>query len=158
MRFKLWIFGLIISILSISCAPEKAVEENPINNKKVLLEAVSKFNNAFRTCNIEVLDSMLTSNYQHTNGNSKSFGKSDWLNYLKKRKQDLEEGNLTISHYAMSETEIEMFDNSAIVTARIIVDSQKNGELHENEYRVTNFWVIENGRWKRAGFHDGRIK
>ena len=58
----------------------------------------------------------------------------------------------------MDQTTIQFYESTAIVTARIIVTSYKLEEQQENEYRITNIWVKENGDWKRAGFHDGKIR
>ena len=46
----------------------------------------------------------------------------------------------------------------AIVTAKISFSTIKLGEQKENEFRITNVQVKEEGTWKRAGFHDTRIK
>ncbi|MEL6143324.1 MAG: hypothetical protein AAFU67_17105, partial [Bacteroidota bacterium] len=58
----------------------------------------------------------------------------------------------------MEEMKISMHVNSAILTAVVLVDSSKGGESFKNKYRVTNFWIFEEGSWRRAGFHDGKIE
>ncbi len=79
--------------------------------------------------------------------------------YLQKRKQEIVDGSLVVNRYNMSEVEVELFDDMAIVSAKISTSSLREpGEDQINEYRVTNIWVKETGNWKRAGFHDGKIK
>ncbi len=126
--------------------------------EKTLLKAIETFNQAFKEGNIEKLQSMITERYQHTNGSSKSIHRDTWLSYLRKRKKEIETGTLVMHTYTMTETEVQMYDDIAIVTAKITTTSTKSGELQENEYRVTNIWVRENNLWKRAAFHDGKIK
>lgn len=128
------------------------------NEKELLIQRVEEFNLAFRDGDIDKLGSMITDNYTHTNSNSKSIRKSDWLAYLQKRKKELTTGILIVENYEMSESEIEIYDDMAIVTAKISFSSIRAEEQKENEFRVTNVWVKEEGNWKRAGFHDTRIK
>ena len=54
--------------------------------------------------------------------------------------------------------EIEYYKKMAIVTGKVVVSNKDKGEIKNNEYRITNLWVNANGSWKRAGFHDGKIK
>lgn len=51
----------------------------------LLLKRIDKFNRAFKECDIEQLETLITDDYLHTNGNSKSIGKDAWIGYLEKR-------------------------------------------------------------------------
>ncbi|WP_303317883.1 nuclear transport factor 2 family protein [Flavivirga abyssicola] len=141
------------------------VKKNEIGNKDIenekiaLLNRVEAFNTAFKVCNIAKLESMLTENYRHTNGISKPIDKRAWVNYLRTRKAQIEKGELVVNTYEMKDTEVELYNNhTAILTAKIVVSSKKQGEIQNNEYRVTNIWIKDDGIWKRAGFHDGKIQ
>ncbi len=149
---------LLATILLSACSDISSSEENKIFNKEELLLAIDKFNKAFAECDIVILESMITENYQHTNGNSKSIGKESWISYLNKRKVEIESGKLIVNNYQMDQAKIEFFHNTAIVTARIVSLMNKQGKIQENQHRVTNLWVNENGKWKRAGFHDAKIR
>ncbi|WP_299551431.1 nuclear transport factor 2 family protein [Seonamhaeicola sp.] len=133
-------------------------EARLMKEKMALVFRVSEFNEAFKHCDIATLESMLTEHYKHTNGTSKPINKSDWLGYLEHRKESIDKGELVVTSYEMKEPSYELFGDTAILTARIVVSSVLNGETQNNEYRVTNIWVKEDGLWKRAGFHDGKIK
>ncbi len=148
----------LISLSFCGCKTENNQKANVADEKEVLLQSIEEFNSAFRDCEVEKLESMITNNYVHTNSNSKSIRKVDWITYLHKRKKQLASGELIINNYKMDETEIAMYDDMAIVTAKISFSSTRSGEQKENEIRVTNVWVKKGGRWKRAGFHDTRIK
>ncbi len=145
-------------ISHIHCANKDVDAETNGIDEKEFIAVLDKFNESFKECDLETLNAMVADNYVHTNGNSKSIGKADWFNYLESRKKDLESGNLEVLEYKMDETAIEFYDNLAIVTAKISVENKKQDTVQNNEYRVTNIWVKENGIWKRAGFHDGKIK
>ncbi|WP_422862052.1 nuclear transport factor 2 family protein [Flagellimonas sp. W118] len=120
--------------------------------------SIEKFNTAFAEGNLEVLDAMTTENYLHTNSSSRVIGKTDWFNYLKKRNKDLKSGAIEVLQYELDETKIEHHGNSALVTGRVTVVARDSMGTKKNQYRITNIWVYENGTWKRAGFHDGRIE
>ncbi len=125
--------------------------------KESLLEAVSEFNDAFSTGNVPKLVIMITDDYKHTNSSAKAIGARSWVNYLHKRNKDLESRDLIVHNYDMDQIEVVMYNRSAVVTGRVKTSSSYKGDLRKNEYRVTHFWVYENERWKRAGFHDGKI-
>jgi len=152
--FCLFLFSFFIQ----NCKNETDTKPSLDEEKENLIERIEEFNSAFKDCKIEKLEAMITNNYLHTNSNSKSIGKADWLTYLANRKTELSSGNLVVKNYKMSETEVKIYDNTAILTAKISFSSIKSGERKENEIRITNVWVKEQGIWKRAGFHDTRIK
>ncbi|WP_109436953.1 MULTISPECIES: nuclear transport factor 2 family protein [Aquimarina] len=148
-------FTLILTVL-LSCSSN--TNKPSVNDEQKLWETIAEFNQAFKNSNVEKLKAMITDNYIHTNGSSESINKNTWVNYLHKRNKDIENGDLIVNAYEMSEETVQFYDNVAIVTAKILVSNTRQGNLQENGFRVTNIWVRENGNWKRAGFHDGKIK
>ena len=126
-------------------------------NQKELAASINKFNKAFAHGDLEVLDALTTKNYLHTNSSSQVIGKSDWFKYLKKRNERLRSGEFVVLDYVLDQTKIEYHGNSAIVTGRVTVATKDSTGTIQNQYRITNLWVFEEGRWKRAGFHDGKI-
>ena len=148
----------LVFCTAISCKTEHSQNSNLAAEKEKLMTRVVEFNMAFEAGEIEKLQTMITNNYVHTNGNSKSIHKEDWLAYLKQRKKQLSSGRLTVKNYEMHDTEIEMHKQTAIVTAKVSFTTITPNEQKESEFRVTNLWVKEEGIWKRAGFHDTRIK
>ncbi|MEO0571458.1 MAG: nuclear transport factor 2 family protein [Bacteroidota bacterium] len=126
--------------------------------KDELPRALDMFNKAFADGNLTVLDSMTLQNYLHTNGSSKAITKKDWFNYLQKRNQQLKSGNLQVLDYSLEEQKIAYYGATAIVTGKVKVVTKDSLGTSESQYRITNVWVYEDGSWKRAGFHDGKIK
>ncbi len=153
MKLHSLLFILIIAVNLSNCSTQEKE-----THKDALMEAINRFNTAFREGNVAALESMITQNYSHTNGSSKSIRKKDWLNYLRKREKDIISGVLRILKYEMNEIDITFHHTSAIVTGKVFVSSKRQNKITENVYRVTHIWVYESGFWKRAGFHDGKIK
>lgn len=154
---KLILF-IILVFNFFSCSNKETTGGLSEQVKQDLMEAINKFNQAFQEGDVTTLESMIVQNYIHTNGNSKPIGKKDWINYLHKRNKEIESKDLEVKGYKMEEIQIEFYDNTAIMTAKITAINKRSDQIQENEYRVTNIWVYEMGNWKRAGFHDGKIK
>lgn len=129
---------------------------NSVSDKLELARTITTFNTAFKEGNVAKLESLITDNYRHTNGTSKSIGKNAWLEYLKKRKKDIDDGRLVVTNYDMKETQLELYENFAIITAKIITTDIKERNPIENQYRVSHVWIKEGNIWKRAGFHDSK--
>ncbi len=158
MRFFKILLMVVLAFYLSGCTDKRTTFTEPELAKENLLIAIDKFNKAFQEGDVKVLESMITDNYLHTNGNSKAINKKDWLNYLHTRERAIKSGNLEVIKYEIDEMEIEFYGNMALVTGKVIVSTKKKEEIQNNEYRITNVWVNESGNWKRAGFHDGKIK
>ena len=157
------LFAISFSLLLTACetgedsssVPPAVDEAAP--SEEALRKAIFAFNDAFARGNAEEIAGMITDDYRHTNGTAAAIDRASWLSYINQRQKLLEGGELIVHDYAIEELGISIHGRSAIVTGRIIVDQSRQGERSEQEYRITNVWVIENGTWKRAGFHDGKI-
>ncbi|WP_242084260.1 nuclear transport factor 2 family protein [Aestuariivivens sediminis] len=151
--------AVILSLFFVlNCNNEVTQKFNSQEEKETLIKRIEEFNAAFIDGNVDKLESMITDNYLHTNSSSKVIRKDDWLAYLVKRKNEIESGKLIVKDYKMDETEIEIYDNMAIVTGKISFSTSKLDEQKEHEIRITNIWIKDKDIWKRAGFHDTRIK
>ncbi|MEK6153811.1 nuclear transport factor 2 family protein [Flavobacteriaceae bacterium 3-367] len=149
--------GILLSLLWFA-STGACKKENTLEAERALLERVDQFNTAFKESNLVTLESMVTENYQHTNGNGKPIGKTDWLAYLEKRESEIKNGTLTIHQYEMLDVQLTLFGEVGVVTSKISVQSTNMGAYRENEYRTTNVWVKDGKSWKRAAFHDGKIR
>lgn len=129
-----------------------------IGSKEGLLSTLTQFNTAFAQGDLEFLDKHTTDNYRHTNSAGKAFEKDAWFNYLKNRKEDLESGALKIEAYELSEVDVQMHEDAAIITGKILTKGLNKEIAFQRFIRVSHFWVFEEGSWKRAGFHDTRIE
>lgn len=140
------------------CSDSKSDKQEFQNDKERLLSTLEDFNTAFQQGDVAALHSMVTENYVHTNGSSKAIGKTTWFNYLDKRATAIASGKLKVIDYKMEDIAIQFHGAIALVTGKVLVTTMEKEELTKNAYRITNIWVNENGQWKRAGFHDGKIQ
>jgi hypothetical protein len=149
---RLPIYLMLLLLLSCSQSQKHKV---PYNELPIILE---KFNTAFAEGNLAVLDSLTTKNYLHTNGNAKVISKNEWFDYLKKRSELLDSSIVQVLDYRLTEQKIEHHGTTSIVTGKVKVTTKDSLGTKEIQYRITNIWVYEDGLWKRAGFHDGKIE
>lgn len=155
MKYCNVLFVLFFSVLT-SCSVSTASSEKP--TKASLEKAINTFNQAFSNGNVPKLITMISDEYRHTNGSAKAIDARSWLNYLHKRSADIRSKELIVNSYEMDQIDIVMYGTSAIVTGRVKTSSTYQENTRESEFRVTHLWIFENERWKRAGFHDGKIK
>lgn len=128
------------------------------DKEQLLLQNIGTFNQAFKKGDADQLAAMITDTYLHTNGTSAPIDKETWVAYLRKRQKEITSGTLVVHSYEMTEQHYEWYNDMAIVSGKVNVSRTKNGKHSEHEFRVTHIWVYQNNSWKRAGFHDGKIK
>lgn len=146
---------LAICILQ-ACTP-KAVTNSDENVKMELQSTIQQFNEAFQNGEVSVLEQLIPNNYVHTNGNSKSIGKEQWLNYLKKREQQIQSGQLKVLNYQLQEEKLTIHNGFGVLTGKISTTFIMEGDTISREYRITNIWKKEKEGWKRAVFHDTKL-
>ena len=131
---------------------EKASFENKVQ------AAVAKFGRAFLNADVEVLESLLTNDYIHVNGSSGNvLNRNEWLNWIKSRRTELEAGQLIIDEYDTKDIVVKIYENVAIVTGMVYSSGKHNGEMFTSHIRFTNTWVLNDGKWHRAAFHDSPL-
>ncbi len=150
-----WTFFIAI-LLCCSCKTDS--QQLTQKQKDELKLVIDKFNAAFANSDIEIIDSFIVENYVHTNGSSKAIDRKKWFNYLDSRNGDIASGRLKINSYKMENIQFEFFGKASVVTAKVSTSIDENGEIKKSEYRVTNLWTYTDTGWKRAAFHDGKIK
>ncbi|MCB0588425.1 MAG: nuclear transport factor 2 family protein [Phaeodactylibacter sp.] len=132
------------------------MEDNP--TLESLHQALDAFNAAYARADAASLGRMLTTGYLHTNGANPALDKEEWLNYVAGRKKALNAGELVIDNYALLESRVRLYGKAAVVAGKVRINGLDGGGPFESEFRVTQLWVFEEGGWKRAAFHDGRLK
>ena len=136
--------------------------ENSINEKARLESevrvAVAKFGQAFLDADVEVLESLLTSDYIHINGRSGNMlNRDEWLNWIQSRQTELKTGQLIIDEYDTKDVAVQIYENIAIVTGTVYSSGSQNEEPFASHVRFTNTWISINGEWYRAAFHDSPL-
>ncbi len=144
---------LLLTLFSCQDTDQKR-EQKELELKKT----ISVFNTAFKEGDLQVLDSLTTKDYRHTNGSSKVIDKTAWFGYLKKRTHQIRSKSIEILAYEFSEVDIKIQGNTAIVTGKVLVNTKDTSGIRERKFRVTHVWLNDSGVWKRAAFHDGKIE
>ncbi len=143
---------LILIFTGVACtAPTNDATEE-------LSQSLKIFNEAFAAADTATLASMITEEYSHMNGTSGPYSRDEWLGYVAGQRQKLIDGQLTIEAYEMDDISITFYERSAVVTGQVSTTGAEGGSRFDKRFMVTHLWVLEDGRWKRAGFHDGRIQ
>lgn len=149
--------SIFTSLLFLFSCGRAAPETVPAGAEQ-LQQALHAFNTAVGRADADALDSLLTTAYLHTNGNQPAIDKNQWMAYLRSRKAQIDKGLLVIDSYQMVDMKVRLYGQAAVVTGRIVVHGLENGGPFDADYRTSQFWVVEEGQWKRAGFHDARIR
>ncbi|MEQ9592734.1 MAG: nuclear transport factor 2 family protein [Cyclobacteriaceae bacterium] len=145
----------IAMILFTQCASREKVTPDLDS----LSNTIREFNQAFAKYDVDLLNDLTTENYLHTNGNSKPIEKEDWLSYLRKRRNKMEEGLLVITRYELSDTVLRVHSSTGvIVSGRMDIEGVEDQMPFFTSLRVTNFWVHGDTGWQRAAFHDTKIE
>ncbi len=150
-----FIFPYLLFLFLLGCQSHNTQDQAPPIQS--LEEAIAKFNAAFAEADVEKLSAMITDDYRHTNGHQASIDRQAWLQYLKKRKAALASGALQVSRYELVDPVITKYDASAMLTGIIEMEGVQDSLPFSQKIRITNLWVIDDGKWKRAAFQDAKI-
>ncbi|MEL6254275.1 MAG: nuclear transport factor 2 family protein [Bacteroidota bacterium] len=155
-------FTLTLSVgILLCCSGCKKSEVNQPTQEELkfeLREAIDAFNQAFAAADTSRLRTMLTEDYQHSNSYYEAIGKETWLEYVGQRREDLDSGEMELLGYGMDQDQLQIIGNTGILSGRINVKSRFGVDTFKVAYRITNVWVKVGESWKRAAFHDGKIK
>ncbi|MCP5047972.1 MAG: nuclear transport factor 2 family protein [bacterium] len=127
-------------------------------DKAQLKARVLELGQAFISGDVAKLDVMVTERYVHCNSGSKILGKKQWLGWVKKSSKDLNTWKMKYKQYTTEELNIEIYGNTAVVTGRNRASGIRDGKPYKLDIRFTHLWVKEDGKWKRAAFHDSPSK
>lgn len=151
-------YQLLVVFASLLAVTPVAFAQNNYNTVSEVKQAIEKFNAAFLKADVDQLASMLTNQYIHSNSGSAIITKKTWLNYIKKRRKQLDSRQLRVNSYDTSELVIKTYANSAVANGLVVVKGIRNKKPFQSKIRFTHLWIKENGVWKRAAFHDSKLK
>lgn len=136
-----------VLLLTDACAQPQQVETN-------IETTLTTFAEAFRTGDYETVEAHISDNYVHVNGDGAPYDRVQWLEWYKGYAKEIANGDHVFEDYAVQSLEITRHDDAAYVTGVVRANGERFGEAFTQNIRFTNLWIIENGKWKRAGFHD----
>lgn len=150
-REVLPIFLILVTVFSFNSCMSPPSEE-------MIRERVADFDEAFRTGDVTALDDMISENYLHTNPSGNVISRENWLSWNRSRAEELNSGVLTVESYETSELDIRIVSfNTALVSGINEANGVRNGEPFQTKVRFSHVWILEDGNWKRAVFHDSYI-
>ncbi len=118
-------------------------------------EQINNFSDAFAKADADLLNSLLTEDYMHISSKGGVLGKTEWINWIKVRREDVNSGKYVYTKYLTEDVRIKIYgQNTAAVTVVNIVEGRNNGEPFKKKIRCSHLWIKQNEIWKRALFHD----
>ncbi|HAS43990.1 MAG TPA: hypothetical protein DCS93_26165 [Microscillaceae bacterium] len=149
-----FLLGALLSVLALVPVMGQTNTETATEVKK----AVEEFNKAFLEADVVRLHGLLTDDYIHSNSGSKVINKMNWLKYIKTRRRQLDRKILQVKDYKMSDVVIKVYGNTAVVNALITSSGIMKRKPFLSAIRCTHVWIKEGGVWKRAAFHDSKLR
>lgn len=138
--------------------PSPGPVEPDTAHRAILHAALEAFGGAFRAGDADALDSLLADDYVHTNGGSGTvLDKRQWLDYVRQRGLDLEQGRLRVDRYDTSNVVVRWHPAAAVVSSQVTSEGVQSGRAFVSRLQVTQIWVWQANRWRRAAFHDSPL-
>lgn len=122
-----------------------------------LPSAIEALNEAYRTADVAVLETLITSDYAHTNGASAPIGREEWLAWNRLRAERQASGAWRTDSYVADGVEVRRLGDVAVVTGVVRSSGVRDGAPSQVAVRFTALWVVENNQWRRAAFHDAPL-
>lgn len=116
--------------------------------------AVAAFAEAFRSGDYETVEAHIADRYVHVNSGGAPYDREQWLSWYEGYAAEITDGDHVFDSYAIKSLDIARHDDAAYVTGVVRAEGERFGEPFSQRIRFTNLWIVEDGRWKRAGFHD----
>jgi hypothetical protein len=150
---------LALGTVTGDCGRLHATCADPDSTRRAALHAaLEAFTLAFRHADAEALDTLLTADYLHTNGGSGAvLDRSQWLDYVRSRRGDLQRGKLRVDRHQTSAVTIRWYPSAAVVSSQVTSEGIQSGVPFTSRVRVTQVWIQTGERWRRAAFHDSPI-
>lgn len=131
--------------------------ETPDTDASSVETAVRQFAEAYRDGDVETVESLLADDYIHINSGAAPGDRDSYLAWNRTRAEYLKSGAWSVDTYDLTELQVKLYKSTAIATGRVTATGVRDGTAWSSDVRFTNLWVMENGRWKRAAFHDAAV-
>jgi ketosteroid isomerase-like protein len=148
-RASAWILG---TFLLMACASDGGRLRD-----ELLLAAFNELNQAYRTADVDRLESLITADYVHTNGGSPPIGRDQWLDWNRLRAERQASGAWVTETYDVEEVQVRAYGDTALVAGVVRSQGVRDGAATRVAVRFTSFWVFRDGAWRRAAFQDAPL-
>jgi diamine N-acetyltransferase len=151
--------SLLVLVLALTGPARADLQSAPDSAaRRELVRALAEFRDAFAKSDAATLARLLADDYVHTNGGSgQVLGREAWLGYVRVRRAELDDGSLRVEEYVVSPPDIRFRAAAAVVLQQVTTAGIRKGEPFRSRVQVTQVWVREGGRWRRAAFHDSPL-
>jgi ketosteroid isomerase-like protein len=120
--------------------------------------AIMAFGTAYSRADTATLRTLLAADYVHVNGGSgATLDRERWLDWIGTRRAKLEAGTLQIRSYELTDLDVRVHGQAVVATGTVHATGVEDGTPFASRLRFTNVWVYEEGRWRRAAFHDSPV-
>lgn len=100
----------------------------------------------------------MTTEYSHVNGGSGTvLTREEWLAWIRDRREEIDAGKLVVRVYRIEDLAVRVYGDSAVVTGVAHSTGERQGSPFTSRVRFTNLWVLDDGEWRRAAFHDSPL-
>ncbi len=144
------IFRILIAVVFLTSA-SCVQRQQPATDIETTLR---NFAEAFRSGDVETVSAHIAANYVHVNSGGAPYDRAQWLGWYAGYAAEIASGDHVFNNYGVHSLDVTMHDDAAYVTGVVRADGTRFGEAFTQNIRFTNLWIVENGQWKRAGFHD----
>ena len=133
-------------------------ELDKARQEKNVRKVFARFSQAFLEADFAILDSMLSDDYIHINGQSGTvLSRFEWLDWIRLRRNEIEKNELQVDEYRVEDIIVKMHNNAAIVTGVVFSRGIRKDEAFASQVRFTNTWILFENVWKRVSFHDSPL-
>ena len=115
---------------------------------------LANFSDAFRSGDYDTVEAHIADEYLHVNSGAAPYDRAQWLGWYETYAQEIVDGEHVFANYSVEALKIARYNDAAFVTGIVRANGVRHGETFNQDIRFTNLWIIEDGQWKRAGFHD----
>jgi ketosteroid isomerase-like protein len=140
-RLLLAAFLLLATFAATVCAPQQKSESA---SKIVALE--NKWNEAYKQGDVATMNSLLTEDFIITVEDGTTFSKAGYIAHCGDS-----DNRVLISE--MTDLKVRMHGNTAVVTGAYHEKGTSHGKPYEYHDRLTDVWMIIDGRWQIIASH-----
>jgi ketosteroid isomerase-like protein len=102
-----------------------------------------EYTEALTKRDLAALDKIWAEGYTFTNGRGEFLTKKD-------RMENIKTGATQFDSMLSEDEEIRVFENTAVVTGRVVLKGIYSGKESSGPYRFIDVWVKEQGRWQQT--------
>lgn len=152
MRFP----GIAIVIAFAMVQPANAHDEPDNTTAEAEIEAsINALMQAYTEADAATIERLMAKPYSHINNGGKPVPREDYLAWQRSRQKRAEGGSPDPMSFEISDVVVTMHnETTATATGLGLLQGEREGKPWKLKFRFTNLWLLNDGQWQRAAFHD----